>query len=121
MGFTRVEVGISNPADREREERIEVLVDTGATLSVIPRSLLERLGVASIDSREFRGFGGVVTRDTGGVVMSYDGVPALVAVVFGEEDDPAIMGVTALESLGYQVDPVTNELKPTEMLLLGLW
>ena len=50
--------------------------------------------------------------------MSYGGSVAGVTVVIGEEGDPAIMGVTALESLGYQVDPVTGKLTPSEMLLL---
>ena len=50
--------------------------------------------------------------------MAYDGAAAGVTVIFGEPDDPPILGVTALESLGYRVDPVTGELHPTEMLLL---
>ena len=52
--------------------------------------------------------------------MSYDGAVSVVPVVFGERDDPAAMGVPALESLGYQVDPVSGKLKPTEMLSLHL-
>ena len=120
MGLVRVEIGISSPATPENEERLEVLVDTGAILSVIPRSILERLGVRPLGERAFRGFGGVITRDTGVAQMSYDGVVAGVTVVFGEENDPAIMGVTALETLGYEVDPTTGELKRTEMLLLPI-
>ena len=41
-----------------------------------------------------------------------------VTTIFGEEDDPAIMGVTALESLGFDVDPVAGRLKSVEMLML---
>ena len=52
--------------------------------------------------------------------MSYDAAVSVVPVVFGERDDPSVMGVRALESLGYQVDPVSGDLKPTEMLLLRL-
>ena len=95
-------------------------MDTGATLSVIPRGLLEALGVSSIGRNRFRGFGGVVSREVSNVLVSYGGSVAGVTVVFGEKDDPAIMGVTALESLGYQVDPVTGKLTPSEMLLLRL-
>ena len=120
MGLTHVEIGISNPAGPDGERRVEVLVDTGATLSVIPRSLLEALGVGSIGRNCFRGFGGVISRETGIVRMSYGGSVAGVTVVFGEGNDPDIMGVTALESLGYQVDPVTGKLNPSEMLLLRL-
>ena len=49
--------------------------------------------------------------------MSYDGVEAGVTVVFGDEGDPAVMGVTALESLGYDVDPTAGELHRVDMLI----
>jgi predicted aspartyl protease len=118
MGLVRVEIGISSPATPENEERLEVLVDNGAILSVVPRIIIERLGVRPLGARAFRGFGVVIRRETGVIQMSYDGVVAGVTVVFGEENEPAIMGVTALETLGYEVDPATGELKRTEMLLL---
>ncbi len=118
MGFVHVDVELSNPTDPQQFESIELLVDTGATLSVVPAPVLERLGVRPLGSRDFNGFGGVVRRQTGNVTMAYDGGAAGITVVFGEPDDPPILGVTALESLGYRVDPVTGELHPTEMLLL---
>ena len=121
MGLTRVEIKVSNPSQPERGERMAVLVDTGATLSVIPRSVLERLGIRPIGRHDFRAFGGVITREIGGIRMDYDGSVALVTAVFGEENDPPIMGVTALESLGYGVDPVTGKLVASEMLLLHVW
>ena len=118
MEFGRVNVELSNPTDRERSESIELLVDTGATLSVVPAPLLERLGVRHLGSRDFKRFGGVIRRQTEHVTMAYGGATVGVTVVFGEPDDPPILGVTALESLVYQADPVTGELHPTEMLLL---
>ena len=36
MGFIYVDVGVSNPSTPETSEEIRVLVDTGATLSVLP-------------------------------------------------------------------------------------
>jgi predicted aspartyl protease len=120
MGFVHVQVGISSPERPEREELVRLLVDTGAILSVIPRAVLEHLGVRPTGKRNVRGFGGSLSRETGGVQMRYNGTVANVTVVFGEADDPVVMGVTALESLGYEVDPVTGQIKPTEMLLLGM-
>ena len=118
MGLTHVEVEISNPAEPRREERVEVLVDTGATLSVIPRSTLEKIGVRPIGTNNFKAFGGVITRETGAILIRYDSSVASVTAVFGEESDPSVMGVTALESLGYRVDPVAGKLVRSEMLLL---
>ena len=118
MGIVHVDIVISNPADPDRGEHLELLVDTGATLSVVPGRVLERLSISRIGRRDFRGFGGVISRETGIVSKTYDGATAGVTVVFGEQDNPPILGVTALESLGFQVDPVSGELKPSEMLLL---
>jgi hypothetical protein len=38
--------------------------------------------------------------------------------VFGEPGDAAVLGVTALEALGYQLDPVTKRLKLAEILMV---
>ena len=118
MGFIYVDVEIANGTAPSVTETVHALVDTGATLSVFPASTLDKLGVERRARRRFKGFGGAVTRETGGVVMRYDDSIADVTVVFGEEDDPPIMGVTALEVLGYQVDPVEGRLNRVEMLML---
>ena len=118
MGFIYVDIGVSNPSTPEVSESVRALVDTGATLSMLPTSLLESLGIRRIDTKKFRGLGGVVTRDVGNVTMHYNGVSGAAGVIFGEEEDPAVMGVTALESLGFDVDPVAGKLKSVEMLML---
>ena len=118
MGFIHVDVDVSNPASPDVSESVRVLVDTGATLSVLPADMLERLGVRRRHRRRFRGFGGVVTRDTGTVNMSYENAEEGVTVVFGAEDDPPIMGVTALETLGFDVDPVNGRLNRVDLLVM---
>ena len=118
MGFVYVDVDIASGVTPSVTETVHALVDTGAILSVFPASTLDRLGVERRARRRFHGFGGVVVREIGGVVMRYDDSIADVTVVFGEEGDPPIMGVTALESLGYQVDPVAGRLNRVEMLML---
>lgn len=40
------------------------------------------------------------------------------SVVFGVNEDKPLLGVTALEEMALQVDPVTKQLKPIELLLL---
>ena len=118
MGFIYVDVEIACESAPRVSEKINALVDTGATLSVIPAGALDRLGVERLGKRRFNGFGGVVERDTGIVRMRYQDAVAGVTVVFGAEDDPPIMGVTALEVLGYQVDPVEGRLNRVDVLML---
>ena len=110
-------VGVAKPTDQQPAEIVRVMVDTGAVVSVFPAGLLERLGVQRVGQQRFRGFGGSVVRSVGGVAMTYGDVTGVVPVAFGDEDDTAVMGVTALETLGYEVDPVRGELHRVEMLL----
>ena len=118
MGFVYVDLDIACESAPDVTETFNALVDTGATLSVFPASTLDKLGVERLGRRWFRGFGGELSRDTGVVRMRYDNSVADVTVIFGAEDDPPIMGVTALESLGYQVDPVARRLNRVDMLML---
>ena len=117
MGFIHVNVGLAKPFETEPAEMVRVMVDTGAIISVFPAGLLERLGIQRVGQQRFRGFGGSVVRSVGGVAMTYGDVTSVVPVAFGDEDDTAVMGVTALETLGFQVDPVRDELHRVEMLL----
>ena len=46
MGTFRVRIEVGGP-DLERFEPVEALVDTGATYTVLPRPLLQELGIAA--------------------------------------------------------------------------
>ena len=69
--------------------------------------------------KEFRTIEGkIIRRKTGPATVRYDGAEADVEVVFGEESDAEVLGVTALESLGLQIDPVTLKLNRSSLLAL---
>jgi len=118
MGFTHVEIDLANVADPGRHRGVQFLVDTGALLTVVPTPILEELSIQPIGERSFRGFGGVVRRRIGVAQFRYQDSVAGASVIFGEEDDTPVLGVTALEALGYQVDPTTQQLKAVESLQL---
>ena len=65
MGTFSVTLGVADPQGRRYEE-VEAMVDSGAAYTVIPASILKRLGVTPHESRIFvladgsrveRGFG----------------------------------------------------------------
>jgi len=118
MGFLKVKVGVYNPAKPDEIVEVDALVDTGAIYSVIRRDLLERLNVKPLERRRFRSFGGYVERDVGEVGMMLLGRRRVVPVIFGEKDDMMIIGVTALEIFGLEVDFVRGVLREAELLLL---
>ena len=118
MVLLKLRAGLYNPEKPERVVEVEGIVDTGAVYSVVRRDVLERLGVKPVERRRFRAFGGYVERDVGEVGMVLMGRRRIVPVIFGEDGDPAVVGVTALEIFGLEVDVVRGVLKEAELLLL---
>src|SRR6266536_680752 len=110
MGSFRVDVEIENPA-RPGERRLvrSVLVDTGAELSWVPKSVLESLGVEQNRKWYFRQADGtVLERWTGIVVISIAGKRTGDDVVFGEPGDLVLLGSRTLEGLNVRIEPVTK-------------
>jgi aspartyl protease family protein len=119
LGITLVHVAIINPSDSTRKLDVEVIVDTGSILTWVKRKRLEELGISPRREKEFRTIEGrKITRPTGPIIVGFGGQEADVEVVFAEETDAEVLGVTALESLGFQVDPVTNQLNRSSLLAL---
>ncbi|MCF8884745.1 MAG: hypothetical protein L4877_03005 [Aigarchaeota archaeon] len=113
MGLTYVRVVLENPI-KFLKEGIELLVDTGATLPWIPRKILEQIG-----KKKFKTIGGeIVERQVSFARIGYGESEAIVEVVMAEEGDSPVLGVVALENMGYRVNPVTGELEYTELLVL---
>ncbi len=118
VGFVRVRFGIFNPLAQKKIIEVDGVVDTGVMYSVVPRKLLEELEVKSFERKKFRAFGGYVERDIGEVGVELMGRKRTVTVIFGEADDVTVLGVTALEAFGLEVDSVKGVLKEAELLLL---
>lgn len=114
LGLVKVRFGVFNPLAPERVTEIEGVVDTGAVYSVVPRRTLEELGVKPLEKRRFKAFGGHVERDIGEVGVELMGRRRTVTVILGETGDTAVLGLTALEAFGLEVDPVKGILRETD-------
>lgn len=119
MGYVRVKAVIADPADKTRKIDIECLVDTGAIYTMIPRDLLEKINTRTIGSRRFKLANGKVEEyPVGEAYVEVQGIGATSLLVFGPEKSQPLLGVTTLELLGLQVDPISRQLKPLELYLL---
>lgn len=99
-------------------EAVDALVDTGATYSTIPASVLERLGIAPSRTRRFRiASGERVEFPTAMAYFETGGYEGEARVVFGPEDQ-YLLGTTTLEDMLLVVDPVSKRLVPEEALLM---
>ncbi len=97
---------------------VVALADTGATYSVIPRSVLEELAIEPVETRVSRiADGSRVEMQTSWARFSAEGRNAVARVSFGP-DGVYLLGATTLEDLGLSVDPVDLRLIPQETLLM---
>lgn len=112
MGTTHVTVTVKNPAARERVWQGEFLVDTGAIESLVPRQYLEAIGVEPVGSRTYEmADGRRLQLDIGGAELEFMGETVIGTVVFLDDDVEPLLGLTALESAGIEVDPRNQQLK----------
>ncbi len=118
MGTFHVDVEIGHPAG-ERYDKVSALVDTGSTYTVMPRPLLEKLGVEPREHATFRlADGRSVEQDIGQTWVRVGEKSVITLVVFGESDGPTLLGAYALEGLLLAPDPVAKKLVPMEGMLM---
>ncbi|MCS7193064.1 MAG: retroviral-like aspartic protease family protein [Armatimonadetes bacterium] len=98
---------------------MDALVDTGATYTVVPKDVLERLGIVPQFRRHFRvADGRVVELDMAWAVVRVEGEMPYTPCVFGELGMDALIGAFTLGGLG--IDPINQRLVPSELLLIGV-
>jgi len=113
----RIRVFKLNREDRGRE--VDLVVDTGASYPALPHSIVRELGIVAVETRNFRlADGRIVKRQLGWAGLSYSGRSTPSLVVLGESDDAAVLGAIALESLGFEADPVAKTLRPVTQYFL---
>ena len=112
MGLFRVRGRLSGPTGRD--EYADLLVDTGATLLVVPRSLAERLELAPRRSQAVVIAGGQRAIWPIAEVRLTLAEMEVTTPCFIAPDGPALLGAVALESLFLGVDPVAKRLIPVE-------
>ena len=118
VGHTTANVKLFNPHEPERCLELELLVDTGSTYTWVRRKKLEELGIKPMSRRRFRTIEGrIIERFVGEAIIECLGERATCIVVFAEDKDAEVLGVTALENLALEVDPVTRQLRKSEAVL----
>jgi aspartyl protease family protein len=118
MSIAHVEVQIANLAEPDRTEMIELLVDSGATYSVVPATVLEGLGIRPLTEQVYRlAKGERITRRKSGALFRQGDRVGVADVVFGEDGDSRLLGATTLEALGLALDPLRRDLRERPLML----
>ncbi len=112
MGITQVTAAVRNPANPNTAWEALFLVDTGAVDCLVPGRHLRELGIEPRSKRIYELADGTeVTFEVGVAEIEFMGDRVGATVIFGADDAEPILGVTALESVGIEVDPRSQRLK----------
>ncbi len=117
MGVFSVTIEVGDLEGRSFEQ-LEALADTGATTTVIPASVLGRLGIASTQRRTFEyADGNRVELDMAQATVRVEGRETITWIIFGEEGGGALLGAYTLEGVFLGVDPYNQRLVPVHGVL----
>ena len=120
MGLFSVPMTISGP-DGGRSATVAALVDTGASHSMAPSDILDRLGIAVTGQVRVRTADNrVVVVPLGEAQIATRGRRAVAPLLFQPPGSRPILGVSALEALDFGVYTVYELLIPGEMLRQSL-
>ena len=112
MGLLHTAVTIRNPADLARSWTGSFVVGTGAIDTFVPRPQLEALGLVPQGQRVYETADGRrMTMDVTVGEIEVLGELAGGTIIFGEPGDEPRLGFTALQSAGFEVDPLNQQLK----------
>ena len=118
MGLTVLSLEVANAGKPKQAETVEFPIDSGAIYSVVPRAILERLGIEPLTAQTFRlASGQTIQRQVGAAVFRYQDRVGGASVVFGEDGDSTLLGSLTLEALGFGLDPLRRELIQLPMML----
>jgi clan AA aspartic protease len=112
MGITQVTAAVRNPARPQKLWEGLFLVDTGAVDCMVPGKHLRALGLKPRGKRTYElAAGSEVTLNVTVAEVEFMGETVGATVIYGPDDAEPILGITALESVGIEVDPRSQRLK----------
>lgn len=118
MGMTLVKLTIKNPQNLSRHIEGKFLIDSGAHYTVLPASMVKKLGLKPSFEQEFSlADGRIMKRAIAGAIVRLEGRELPAPVVLGEKDDSALLGVTTLESFGLMLDPFKRQIYHSRLML----
>ena len=119
MGITYVEAEVMGPTGHRAPVRL--LVDSGATYSLLPESVWKALELAPMRRMGFTlADGTVVERQVSECYLVLPQGEGHTPVILGEPDDEGLLGVVTLEILGLVFNPFTRSLHQMRALLMGM-
>lgn len=119
MGLIYIPVSIKAPGTSQDRYDADFLIDTGAIDSMAPSRDLAKVGIEPVghDTYELAD-GSQHEYEFGLAQIEFMGAITAGRVIFGPDGMQPLLGVTALESAGITIDPMTQTLKKRPALRL---
>ncbi|MBC8182740.1 hypothetical protein H8E88_16690 [candidate division KSB1 bacterium] len=122
MGMFKKKVKVINMKDSELFFEHEFWIDTGALYSFVPEDLLEQIQVEPADTRNLILADGRTSINLLGFCnFEIEGLTGTIPcpVIFAPKDSLFLLGATALENFGVDVDPTSKSLKQISAIIGG--
>ncbi len=101
--------------------KVEFLVDSGATLTVMPWPVWHALGLEPLRTMRFRlADGRVMHRRISDCRFRFRRAEAPSPVILGERRDTALLGTLTPEALGLVLNPFERTLRPMRVMLAAV-
>jgi predicted aspartyl protease len=118
MGTFSVAASLADPERPGQRLTVELLVDTGATWTMLPAEVVGRLGLTAPRQRMVTlASGERATYPAGQVLLHLNGEEVTTVFLAGPPNCLALLGAVTLEELGLAPDPVRKVLVPVSGLL----
>ena len=116
MGHVWIDAEIFD-LQKMRSKRIKGLADTGATLTTIPQSLANELGIEVISEEKVETGAGLIKIKKGRAIIKIKEKEEVQAVWISDVIDRVLIGSVTFEVLGFKLDPVTGKLEERPLML----
>ena len=115
MGLVSVECTVTGPLG---QATLHLLVDSGASYTLLPDAAWRRIGLAPKRSVRFTlADGTLIERQVSECHITLPQGDGHTPVILGEPGDEPLLGIITLENLGLVLNPFTRTLQPMRMML----
>ncbi|RKZ30228.1 aspartyl protease [bacterium] len=119
MGHTWIDIEISN-LEKTKVKKVSGLVDTGATLTAIPKKLAEELAIKIVATEQVQTGAGLIFIEKGNAIVAIGNKECLQTIGISDIIEKVLIGCVTLETLGIKVNPVTGKLEETPLILYNI-
>ena len=114
MGKVMEIVKITNLLNSTKSVEVEAVVDTGATMLVLPKDIVNKLGLAKIEEVKVKYADNHVgiKEIYGGVILELAGRKGIFDVLAENEGSQPLIGQIVLERLDLVIEPSTRKIMP---------